>query len=276
MPTVSVIIPTYQREDVLGRALRSVLAQTRPAEEVLVVDDGSEDASAELVASYPGVRYERIVHAGVSAARNRGIALAQSDWLAFLDSDDEWLPEKLAEQLAALDREPGHRVCHTDEVWIRNGRRVNPRRRHKKHGGWIFRHCLPLCAISPSSVLVHRSVFEEVGTFDEDFPACEDYDLWLRVTSRYPVLYVDRPLLRKYGGHDDQLSRRVPALDRYRIRALDKILASGVLGQDDQRAAAAMLVGKIDVYRQGAARRERWDEVAALDELRNRWAAASK
>lgn len=272
MPTVSVIIPTYERAHVLGRALDSVVAQRRPADEVLVVDDGSEDETAELVASYPGVRYERIVHAGVSAARNRGILLAESDWLAFLDSDDEWLPEKLDEQFAALEESPGHHLCHTDEVWIRDGRRVNPRRRHRKHGGRIFRHCLPLCAISPSSVLVHRTVFEEVGMFDEDLPACEDYDLWLRVTSRHPVLYVDRPLLRKYGGHDDQLSRRVPALDRYRIRALEKVLASGVLGDADRRAAAATLVGKIDVYRQGTAKRGRSQEVAALDELRKRWA----
>ncbi len=271
-PTVSVIIPTYERAGVLGRAIDSVLGQTRPAEELLVVDDGSEDRTAELVASYPGVRYERIAHRGVSAARNRGIALATGVWLAFLDSDDEWLPAKLAEQLAALESSPEHRVCHTGEVWIRGGRRVNPRRHHRKHGGWIFRHCLPLCAISPSSVLVHRSVFDEVGTFDEAFPACEDYDLWLRVASRYPVLYVDRPMLRKYGGHEDQLSRRVPALDRYRIRALEKILASGVLGDEDRRAAVATLIGKIDVYRQGAAKRGRWEEVAGLDELRDRWA----
>ncbi len=269
--TVSVIIPTYERSGVLGRAIESVLAQTRPADELIVVDDGSSDTTAELVASYPDVRYERIGHAGVSAARNHGIAHARGDDLAFLDSDDEWLPTKLAEQLAALAEAPEHRICHTDEIWVRDGRRVNPRRRHQKHGGWIFRHCLPLCAISPSSVLVHRSVFGAVGTFDESFPACEDYDLWLRVTSRYPVCYVDRPLLVKYGGHDDQLSRRVEALDRYRIRALVKVLESGVLGEEDRQAAVTTLRGKIDVYRQGVLKRGRREEAAELDELRRRW-----
>ncbi len=271
-PTVSVIIPTHNRAELVGRAISSVLAQSRPAEEVLVVDDGSTDATAERVAGrFPGVRYQAIAHRGVSGARNVGIRDAGGDWLAFLDSDDEWLPAKLEEQLAALDAEPEVRICHTDEIWIRNGRRVNPRRCHAKHGGFIFRHCLPRCAISPSSVVVHRSVFARVGFFDESLPACEDYDLWLRICAIFPVLYLDRRLVVKYGGHPDQLSRTVEALDRYRIRALVKVLDSGVLGAEDRRAAIATLIGKIDVYSQGAAKRGRHAELAELAELRARF-----
>lgn len=262
--TVSVVIPTRDRAALVGRAIASVLAQKRPADEVVVVDDGSTDGTEAAVAGFPGVRYERTAPRGVSAARNHGLEIASGDWIAFLDSDDEWLPEKLEVQLSALAAEPEHLVCHTDEIWIRDGRRVNPRRRHAKHGGWIFRHCLPLCAISPSAVVVHRSVFDRVGVFDEELPACEDYDLWLRVAAVYPVLYVDRKLVRKHGGHADQLSRTVEALDRYRIRALEKVLASGILGPADRTAAEATLAEKVAIYADGALKRGRVDEVRRL------------
>ena len=280
MTTVAAIIPTRDRPAWTERAVASVLAQSRPPDELLVVDDGSTDGTADhLRAVFPDLRIVRLTGLGVSAARNHGIRKTESEWLAFLDSDDEWLPEKLDVQLAALADEgvapeggqrSARRVCHCDEIWIRGGRRVNPRRRHAKRGGYIFRHCLPLCAISPSAVLVHRSLFDEVGPFDESLPACEDYDLWLRVTARHPVHYVDRPLVRKYGGHADQLSR-TPALDRYRIRALEKILASGELSAGDYRAAAATLERKIEVYAAGASKRGRAAEVRELERLRDRY-----
>ena len=271
--SVAAIIPTRDRAALTERAVASVLAQTRPPEEVIVIDDGSIDGTGErLRQAFPEVEVLRLDGRGVSAARNRGIEAATADWLAFLDSDDEWLPEKLEAQLAELAAAPKTLVCHTDEIWIRNGRRVNPRRRHAKHGGYIFRDCLPLCAISPSSVVIHRSIFERVGRFDESLPACEDYDLWLRVCCRWPVLYVDRPLVRKYGGHADQLSR-TEALDRYRIRALEKILASGVLQGADRRAALATLEEKIRVYSGGVEKRGRWSELRELERLRERFAA---
>ncbi len=276
---VAAIIPTRDRAVLTARAVASVLAQTRPPDELVVVDDGSVDGTAEHLRGavpqggasegMPAIEVIRLAGLGVSAARNRGIHATRSEWLAFLDSDDEWLPEKLEAQLAALAAAPGNLICHCDEIWIRNGRRVNPRRRHAKRGGFIFRHCLPLCVISPSAAIVHRSLFERVGLFDESLPACEDYDLWLRICARHPVLYVDRPLVRKTGGHADQLSR-TPALDRYRIRALDKILASGELGGEDRRAAIATLEHKIEIYAGGAKKRGRWQEVLELERLRHR------
>lgn len=269
---VSVVIPTFDRQSVLPRALESVLAQTRPVDEIIVVDDGSTDGTAAMVADeFPMARLVGQENLGVSAARNRGIELATGEWIAFLDSDDEWKPEKIERQLLALAAHPMDRVCHTDEIWIRHHRRVNPRRKHAKFGGSIYRYCLPLCAMSPSSILIHRSVFDEVGVFDEDLPACEDYDLWLRICARLPVHYLDQALVVKYGGHPDQLSRRIWGLDRYRVRALEKILESGVLDDEDREATLRVLLEKIEIFLSGAEKRQRWDDVETFRFKRRRW-----
>jgi glycosyltransferase involved in cell wall biosynthesis len=254
--STSVIIPTHDRRSLLPRALDSLRAQTRPPDQIIVIDDGSHDGTAEMVRrAYPEVTLIEQPQAGVSAARNRGIERSCGEWIALLDSDDAWLPDKLEVQLDALAATPSARICHTDEIWVRNGVRVNPRKKHAKHGGWIFGRCLPLCCMSPSSIVLHRSVFERVGMFDESLPACEDYDLWLRITCRYPVLLVDRPLVIKYGGHADQLSRTVWGLDRFRIRALDKILADEALSARQRAAVRTVLRDKIRIFGDGAAKR---------------------
>jgi glycosyltransferase involved in cell wall biosynthesis len=269
--TVSAVIPTHNRSSVLRRALESVGAQTRPPDEIVVVDDGSTDDSAEWIRrDFPAVTLVRQENAGVSAARNRGVAQAQCEWVAFLDSDDEWRPEKLERQMRALEANPEYHICHTNEIWIRNGRRVNEGKRHAKSGGWIFRNCLALCVISPSSVVVRRALLERLGGFDETLPVCEDYDLWLRICARHPVLFLEEALAVKYGGHEDQLSRKYPAMDRYRVRALDKILGDGVLSPGDRKAAVRELLGKADVYIAGARKRGKRDEVARYREIRDK------
>ncbi len=265
---ISVVIPTYNRAGLLERALASIVQQSFPALEVLIVDDGSDDETLEMVGErFPAFEVLSQPNRGVSSARNRGIRAARHDWIALLDSDDEWAPDKLEAQIAALDAEPGRRLVHCDETWVRHGIRVNPRLRHRKTGGWIFRQCLPLCVISPSSAMLHRSVFEDVGLFDESLPACEDYDFWLRFTARNPVLFVDRPLVVKHGGHADQLSQRVKALDRYRIRALAKLLEEVPLNAGDRAAAVGTLLEKISIYKAGVARRGRSEEVERLEQL---------
>lgn len=256
MVDISVIIPTYNREPFIGRALDSVLAQSRQPAEVIVVDDGSTDSTAVLLRQlYPQVSYVYQENQGVSSARNAGIARARCDWLALLDSDDEWLPAKLAAQSAALSQNPGYRICHTDEIWIRRNERVNPMRKHAKSGGWIYEKCLPMCVISPSSVLIHRSVFDDVGDFDEQLPACEDYDLWLRICASYPVLFVDDLLLKKYGGHQDQLSRKFWGMDRFRVHAMEKMLTTGSLGEQQRAATLRELLHKFRVLLNGARKR---------------------
>ena len=256
----------------LPRSIDSVLGQTHAPDEVIVVDDGSTDGTVDFLSrAYPDVRVLEQRNAGVSAARNKGITNAHGQWIALLDSDDVWLPQKLERQLEALSQHPGFRLVHCDEIWFRNGVRVNPMNKHKKQGGFIFNHCLALCCISPSAVLIESTLFSEVGRFDAGLPACEDYDLWLRICAREPVLYVDEPLLKKYGGHADQLSRKHWGMDRFRVRALEKILASNVLSERNRSAAEAMLIEKAAILANGAEKRGRSDLVAAYRRIISRY-----
>ncbi|MFT5135405.1 MAG: glycosyltransferase involved in cell wall biosynthesis [Arenicella sp.] len=255
---LSVIIPTYNRVDLLQRAIGSVLTQQLPNGleplQVIVVDDGSTDNTAVIMAErFPGIIYIEQSNSGVSAARNRGLREANGEWIALLDSDDEWLPQKLLRQFEML-AESRLLVCHTHEIWIRNGKRVNQMDKHQKRGGWIFEHCLPMCAMSPSSIIIHNSVFNAIGVFDEAFPACEDYDLWLRLTARYSVAYVEQACINKYGGHADQLSHRHWGMDRFRVLALQQILQSD-LSLSMRNAATKMLIKKLNILLNGAIKR---------------------
>ena len=264
---ISVIVPTYNRAQQLPRALDSILCQSCSPKEIIVVDDGSTDETSALMTSeYPEIVFIQQQNTGVSSARNVGIKRASGDWIAFLDSDDEWLPEKLEIQMKALYENPGKKICHTNEIWIRNGKRVNPKKKHEKFGGWIFQKCLPLCCISPSSVIIHKSIFKEIGLFDYSLPVCEDYDLWLRITARNPVLYIEEPFLIKYGGHEDQLSKKYWGMDRFRIKSLEKIISSRVLSDLDENAAKKMLMKKIYIFIQGAQKRGNIKEVKKFKE----------
>lgn len=263
---ISVIIPTYNRAHCLARALDSVLSQRLPADEIIVVNDGSTDDTDSVLKNYPQVMVISQHNQGVSAARNRGIEAASGDWVALLDSDDEWAPDKLSQQWEEINKTQAH-VCHNDEIWIRHGRRVNPRLKHQKKGGWLFRDCLALCLISPSAVMIHRRVFDSIGLFDESLPACEDYELWLRLTAHYEVAYVDAPLTIKYGGHDDQLSKRYWGMDRFRIKALAKCLAQTTLSRENRAHAIDTLKKKINIYCQGAKKRGKQDEITYYQSL---------
>jgi glycosyltransferase involved in cell wall biosynthesis len=269
---ISVIIPTYNRAHLLSRALNSVLVQTLPAQEIIVVDDGSTDNTADLMTSeFSQCCYLQQSNLGVSAARNRGIEAATGEWLAFLDSDDEWLPGKLEAQHNLLQQHPDIKICHTEEIWIRNGKRVNQMKKHAKSGGHIFQNCLPLCVISPSSVIIHRSLFKEVGTFDENLPACEDYDLWLRICATHPVAFVTQPQIKKYGGHDDQLSQHYWGMDRFRIKALTNIIESGRLSDQDKTSAVQTLISKAGIMAQGALKRGKDRDAELYLEIRVRY-----
>ena len=258
-PDISVIIPAFNRAHTLPKALDSVLSQTLKPREIIVVDDGSTDETNAVLANYPGLCIISQDNRGVSAARNVGIEKAGGEWLAFLDSDDEWLKEKLEKQWDAICIDD-KLICHTEEIWIRNGQRVNPMKKHKKFGGIIYERCLPLCVISPSSVMIHRSVFEDVGVFDESLEVCEDYDLWLRICAKYSVLFIDEPLIVKYGGHEDQLSRKHWGMDRFRVKALEKMMSFGALNDEDEKATVNMILQKCGIIINGMKKRGNNDE----------------
>ena len=265
---ISLIIPTYNRCNSLRRALLSVLQQSLAPDEIIVVDDGSTDNTENMIATeFPQINYLKQENKGVSAARNLGIQQAQGEWIALLDSDDTWLPKKLAVQINALQESENIKVCHTEEIWIRDGVRVNAMNKHKKTGGWIFQRCLPLCAMSPSSILIHRSVFADIGVFDEEFPACEDYDLWLRITAKYPVLYIEEPLINKYGGQEDQLSHQYWGMDRFRIKALEKIINQTDLSEENKQAAIKMLLKKARIFKNGALKRGKTESADYYQQL---------
>ena len=262
---VSIVIPTYNRADFVREAIASVLQQDYPDVDLIVVDDGSRDDTAAVVSGFgPAVRYLYQENRGVSAARNRGAAASAGGLIAFLDSDDLWLPNKVSAQVAYFEAHPDMQACHTDEIWVRRGVRVNERRIHRKQGGWQFLASLPRCLISPSAIMMRRTLWDRLGGFDATLPACEDYDLWLRLTAIVPVGFLPQRLVVKRGGHADQLSRRIPVLDRYRIQALEKALATP-LPPEHRRAVLEQLVAKCRIVAQGARKRQHTDRWARYD-----------
>lgn len=259
-PHISVIVPTYNRAHTLGRALDSALAQSLKPFEIIVVDDGSTDSTAETVeywrgrnVDFQGLIYLKTENRGVSSARNVGASKAKGDWLAFLDSDDEWLPHKLARQ-APLTK--NYELVHGEEIWIRNGVRVNAMDKYKKSGGRIFKRCVDICCISPSSVLIRRELFLKLDGFRNDFPVCEDYELWLRITSRHEVGFIEEPVLKKYGGHEDQLSRLHKAVDFYRCRALVPFLENIEISLEERAHVIQTLIKKCRILIKGYLKHE--------------------
>jgi glycosyltransferase involved in cell wall biosynthesis len=279
---VSVIIPTFNRRPMVVEAIQSVLVQREVRFELIVVDDGSTDGTLAAVeealenATAP-VRFIRTERRGVAAARNLGVEAAVAPRIAFLDSDDLWKPEKLSRQLADLRDHREYRISQSDELWIRSGRRVNPGLRHLKHAGDIFVESLRTCLISPSAVIMETDLFRELGGFDETMSAAEDYDLWLRILLHCEVGLLKEPLVTRRAGHGDQLSATVPAIDRFRILALTKLLAAPELSGAKRIATAEVLAEKSRLYARGLQRRKRdaslYDEIA-LRALQN-WARES-
>ena len=281
MMNVSAVIPTFNRGHCLLRAINSVLAQTTPVDEIIVVDDGSDDKTYDLLVKselldmrgqLPNIRYLYQENKGVSAARNLGIKEAENEYIALLDSDDAWAETKIERQALKLEKKNfSCRITHTEEIWLKDGQRINPKKKHKKSGGFIFEKCLPLCCISPSSVLLHRTLFNDYGFFDEKLPACEDYDMWLRLCAFEEVLFVEEALTIKYGGHADQLSRAFWGMDRFRVQAIEKLINSGKLSKTQRSQALEMLVKKIEILLLGAKKREKKEMIQNLDMKLNYW-----
>jgi GT2 family glycosyltransferase len=251
----------------VGAAVASVLSQDFADFELIVVDDGSTDGTAGELAGFGStVRFISTPKRGVSAARNSGVRASAGRYLAFLDSDDLWQAGKLARQTAFMEEHPQVQICQTEEIWVRNGVRVNPKLIHRKPSGDVFLRSLDLCLVSPSAVMMTRDLFERFGGFDESFPVCEDYDLWLRISVQEPIPLIPLPLVIKRGGHADQLSRSMWGMDRYRVLALQKLLRAGLV--DSRRAAVlSVLRRKVAVLSNGARKRGKLCEAAQFEAM---------
>ena len=277
---MDVVIPTFNRKRLLPRALRSVLRQTHPRLRIFVADDGSTDGTEELflgpnplfkteersvgsansVGSASSVGSTNSVNSansdskiqflrwkrnrGVSYARNQAIKQGRADWIAFLDSDDEWLPSKLEKQLQYAAKRPRRPLIHCNEIWLRNGKALPQKKKHKKQGGRIFASAVRLCCVSPSASLVRRSFLEKAGLFREDFPVCEDFELWLRLSARCETGFLSQALLIKHGGHQDQLSKKYFGMDYWRVKALLPFLESSGLSLEEKKALRESLKEK--------------------------------
>ncbi|ATH07299.1 hypothetical protein BIY24_04910 [Halobacteriovorax marinus] len=251
---ISVIIPTFNREKFLSRAVESVLSQSYTEFELIIVDDGSTDNSYHEVKKYlkdSRVRYLYQSNQGVSSARNLGVFVSSGEWVSFLDSDDEWDSKKLEEQLSYINEHSEYSIIHCQENWFRNSKRVNLPKQYIKKGGDIFRDCLYLCAISPSTVMIKRDLFERLGGFSRDFIVCEDYELWLRICVEHRVGLVDKALVNKYAGHGDQLSVTTTAMDLYRVRALAQMLMSREFELNLKNEIISVLVKKCKILLNG-------------------------
>ena len=275
MSTVSVVIPTFNREGFIEQCVVSALQQSKKPDEVIVVDDGSSDKTWDVLRTLGfsdskeernSLRYIFQRNKGVSAARNLGIKAAKFRYIAFLDSDDLWLEKKLEKQISSLESQSiRYRLSHTNEIWVRNGVRVNAHLKHEKNGGDIFIQCLKLCCISPSSSLVDRSVFDDFGFFDENLPACEDYDFWLRFCAFEDVHFVNEHLLIKNGGHDQQLSKKHWGMDRFRVTALENLLKNKSLSEFKRKETIKELIFKLQVLIDGGRKRKKDAFVKKLD-----------
>ncbi len=255
---VDIIIPTFNRAHTLDRALASVKKQDFQNFQLWVVDDGSTDDTQTLLKKWQKhflTGQMHILHnesnRGVSFARNQGIMTGKAPWLAFLDSDDEWLTEKLKQQMEWIAQHPQHLLIHTEEIWIRKGHRVNPKKKHIKKGGRIFIHNLDMCRISPSSAIVQRAFLESIGLFREDFPVCEDYELWLKLCSQTDAGFIKTPLIIKHGGQEGQLSTKYKAMDEWRVRALSTHLNNSFITQSEQQELIRVLIHKCEILLKG-------------------------
>jgi glycosyltransferase involved in cell wall biosynthesis len=263
MIRASVIVPTFNRWPMLAEAITSVMAQGHVDFELIIVDDGSFDDTAvqlpilceELATAPRPIRILRSENRGAAAARNFGAASARAPLIAFLDSDDLWLPDKLYRQLDYMRLRPHCIASQTDEIWLRDGVRVNPGSRHRKRGGDFFIDSLRTCLVSPSSVMIRTNIFHELGGFDEGLLAAEDYDLWLRLLLEHQVEFLPEALVVRRAGHPGQLSATVPAVDRFRILALLKLLFRDDLGAQQRAASIGVLIEKCRIYSNGLDRR---------------------
>jgi len=293
MPFFSIIIPTYNRVHFLKIAVESILRQTYQDFELIIIDDGSTDQTKKLVHSLwllahkkeynkepnnlsltlnpppytLNIRYYYQPNQGPAAARNRGLKEAKGEYICFLDSDDRFTMRKLEVTREYTRKYPSFKIFHTEEIWHSGGKLLPQKKIHSKPDGNVFFRALKLCCISISTCCIHRSVFEDIGIFDESMPVCEDYDFWLRATAKHPIKLIPQYLTIKEGGRNDQQSKKYPALDKYRIYAIEKLLKDNKLSPHQYYLAVEELKKKCAIYIKGAKKRNKTKEVERYNQL---------
>ena len=272
-PFFTVIIPTYNRAVFLDKAIKSVIDQSCRDLELIVIDDGSTDQTEQLIRAITDKRLKYIKkdHKGVSAARNIGIKQSRGRFISFLDSDDMFKHTKLEIVYKYIDDFPKRMIFHTEELWYRHGKILNQKKIHKKPEGDVFKNSLKLCCIGMSTTVVKKELFEHIGIFDENFQTCEDYEFWLRATAIYPVKLIPEALTVKQGGHSDQLSKKYPSMDTFRIQAIDKLLKSNILNKKQEDQAIKELHLKCKIYIKGALKRNKIKEIAFYKALLHKY-----
>jgi glycosyltransferase involved in cell wall biosynthesis len=260
-PFFSVIIPTYNRKHYVKIAIESVLRQDFDDYELIVVDDGSSDGTEvylKQVGFGPRCRYLYQANKGPSAARNSGIRQAQGEYICFLDSDDRFVHYKLSVAHEYIQQYPDYRIFHTEELWYRDGAYLAQKDCHTKPEGFCFEQALTICCVSLSTAVVHRSVFDTVGLFDEAFYSCEDYDFWLRALQSFPIKLIPQYLTIKDGGRKDQQSQKYFGMDRFRVAAIQKVLPT--LDAELKKKALGEIINKGSIYAQGALKRGKHED----------------
>ena len=269
-PIVSVIIATYNRYPMLLEALSSVREQTYPRIQCVVVDDGSTDGTAQI-SSAQDIQYIGIKHTGFPGrVRNIGAQKATGTLLAFLDSDDLWMPDKSEKQVRFLKDHPDIHICHTREIWKRGARIISQTGQRHNRSGNIFEDCLKKCIVGPSTVVLTKELFMDIGAFHPDLEIAEDYELWLRISAKYAFGYIDEPLIIKRAGHADQLSAKHGQIEIFRIRALLEEITSNVFTDVQMALARKELARKCRIYARGCMKRGKRAEAVryiALAEL---------
>jgi len=256
---ISVVIPTYNRYKFLKRAVQSVLAQTYSPKEIIVIDDGSTDTTLQIQKDFPTLKYIYQANKGVSSARNLGITNAKHEWIAFLDSDDAWHKDKLKKQVNFHNQNPDILMSYSDEEWIRDGAVVKIPKKFQKIGKDAFLENISYCNIAPSSVLLHKNLFERYGLFDENLEVCEDYDLWLRIAIKEKIGLINKKLIRKYAGHADQLSFKHWGMDRFRVSVLEKLL--NIANDKQKNRIKEELLKKYTLLHKGAVKYDKRTEI---------------
>jgi len=268
MPFFSVIIPVFNREDFIKKSIESVLNQSFEDYELIVIDDGSTDNTSSVIKEFtPSLQYFYQKNKGVSSARNHGIEKAQGKHICFLDSDDLWHKDKLLYHKNFIETNENIDIHQTEDIWFRNNKRVNPHKKHLKPSGWIFPQSLDLCLISPSSVCIRKEIFMKHGAFDIKLPACEDYDLWLRLTSLYEIGLIKEPLLTRHGGHEDQLSSSFAVMDRFRVYSILKLIMKNNITQQYKDLSIKIVLKKLDIMKNGAVKRNRLEKIQLYENI---------